>query len=55
MLLRHTQTKLLYRLFDRGDGSYYLSANDGRVPSGQILNGPLDRILTDYPLEVVKE
>jgi len=52
-LVRHKESGLLYRLSDLNNGTFYISANDGRVPSGQVLNGPIDRVLKDYPLELV--
>lgn len=47
----HKTTGLDYRLTARADGSFYLSANDGVVPSGQVLNGPLETILSDFQLK----
>lgn len=34
----HKRSKLEYKLFPKGDDSYYLTANDGsRVSSGQMI------------------
>lgn len=52
ILVRKIDTGATYRLWKRPDNSYYLSANDGMVPSGQVVNGPLSRVLTDFRLEV---
>jgi len=35
--VRHKVSKLIYRLIPKGNDSYYLTANDGIVPSGQMI------------------
>jgi hypothetical protein len=51
--VRHKKSGLIYRLYKNEEG-YYLSSNDGLVPSGQQLYGTLERILQDYHLELVE-
>ena len=36
-IVRHKKSGLEYRLLPKGNDSYYLTPNDGKVPSGQMI------------------
>jgi len=52
--VRKTDTGAIYKL-SRKERGWYLSANDGIVPSGQTVYGQLRRILDEFGLEIVNE
>ena len=39
ILIRNNISGLEYALFKKGSDSWYICANDGRVPSGQMIYG----------------
>jgi hypothetical protein len=49
--VRHTTTGLIYLLVPQGADAWWLTPNDGLVPSGQAVYGGLDSIMRDYNLE----
>jgi len=51
--VRHKESGLTY-ILTKNEKGYYMSCDDGMVPSGQQLHGTLEEILQDYPLELVK-